>query len=273
MSTVISIYSTKEGEGKTTIATAITKILGQTNQSVLYVELDAVKPSLAITTGITHPTKNLLNYMLHIKDEGKLKADDFISSDETMKLFPKTVKFLSFPIDYDIKTFPALINEDNTVFEEKIQIRNFSKLIVDQLKQLADIVIFILPHEIGDLFTIPFMLESDLILNIVTTNQKSLSETRKAATLLADIEDLNMKEKWRVVINKFVTDIPMNQLENILVNQEIVGTVMNDHGKIVNDLKGVISSDRIDHDVTKLLQSLQLIEITKRKGLFGGRSR
>lgn len=272
MSKVISIYSTREGEGRTTIATAITKILGQTNQSVLYVELDAAKPALAVTTRITHPTKNMLNYMLHLKDEGKLKAADFITVDESIKAFSKSVKFLSFPIDYDTKSFPPLINEDNTVLEN-IPIRNFAKLIVDQLKRLADIVIFILPHELGDLFTIPFMLESDLILNIVTTNRKSLLESKKTAMFLADIEDLKMKEKWRVIINKFVTDIPMNQLENILVNQEIIGTVMNDHDKIINDLKGVISSEKINHDVTKLLQSLELIEAPKRKGIFGVRSR
>lgn len=272
MSKIISIYSTREGEGRTTLSTTITKILGETNQSVLYVELDAIRPSLAAATRISHPTKNMLNYMLHLKDERKLKATDFITVDESIKVFSKTVKFLSFPIDYDTKAFPVLVNEDNTVLDN-IPIQNFAKLIVDQLKRLADIVIFILPHDIGDLFTIPFMLESDLILNIVTTNRKALQESARTAMFLADIEDLKLEEKWRVVINKFVTDIPLNQLENLLVGQEIVGAVMNDHEKIMNDLKGVISSDRVNNDVTKLLQSLDLIEVPKRKGIFGVRSR
>lgn len=272
MSKIISIYSTREGEGRTTLSTAITKILGETNQSVLYVELDAIRPSLAAATRISHPTKNMLNYMLHLKDERKLKATDFLATDESIKVFSKSVKFLSFPIDYEIKSFPTLVNEDNSVLDN-IPIRNFAKLIVDQMKRLADIVIFILPHDIGDLFTIPFMLESDLILNIVTTNRKALQESTKTAMLLTDVEELKLEEKWRVVINKFVTDIPLSQLENLLGSQVILGTVMNDHEKIVNDLKGVISSDGINQDVTKLLQSLDLIEVPKRKGIFGVRSR
>lgn len=274
MTKIVSVYSVQQGEGRTTVATTIAKLLGQANKSVLYVELDSVCPTFATTTALSHETKNILNYMFQLKNDGKLNATEFLHVDHSEKVFSKTVQFLTFPPNYEQRLFPTLINEGENVVLEDIPLREFAKLFTNHFKQLDfDIVLFVLPHDVGDLFGLPIMLDSDLILNVVTTNRMSLTKNKQLYEVLNNIEEFNMNDKWKIIVNKYVEDIPKSQLTKLLLGQGIYGEVnmiRNDHEKIVNDLTGEVGSTKVNADVKSLLCDLQLIEeTTKRKRFFG----
>ncbi len=275
MSKIISVFGSQVGEGRTTIATSMAKILGQTDLSVLYVELDAVNPNFAFTTGLSNDTSNTLNFMLKIKEDGKVIPNEFIQNEHQGKQFPKNVHFLTFPMGYELKQFPYLLNENLNEVLNNIPIKEFIVSFVGHFKRLEyDVILFSLPHDVGDLFGLPIMIESDYILNVVTTNQRAIAQNKKNFELLKDVTDLNIKEKWRVVVNKYVDEIPRNQLETYFEGQKVVATISNDDQQIVNDLTGGVGTANIDYDVAYLLYELQFpINLPKRKGLFGGMKR
>lgn len=278
MTKVISVYSVQEGEGRTTIATTMAKILGQANKNVLYVELDAHNPTFSHVTNETNETKNTLKYLMRLADERKLSPSSFINKQLETKEFPKNVHFLTFPLDYEVSQLPCLVNEKDNAVLGNIPIQEFSESFVNHFKQLDyDVVLFVLPHDIVDLFAFPIMLQSDYIMNVVTTNKKGLYKNLHVQKTLKDINDFDIKNKWKIVFNKYVSSIPLGVLVNLFPtiknSNDSIFTVMNDNERISKDLTNEIGSTKIDEGVLELLQELDVgINSQRRKGFFGVRS-
>lgn len=55
----LAFWSNHINEGKRTISQSVATALAENGYKVLYVELDYMHPSLAISTGLTHPKKNI----------------------------------------------------------------------------------------------------------------------------------------------------------------------------------------------------------------------
>lgn len=278
MTKVISVYSVQEGEGRTTIATTMAKLLGQANKNVLYVELDAHNPTFAHVTNEKNETKNTLNYLTRLANERKLSPSSFINKKLETKEFPKNIHFLTFPLDYEVSQLPCLVNEKDNGVLGNIPIQEFSESFITHFKQLDyDVVLFVLPHDISDLFAFPVMLQSDYVINVVTTNKKGLHKNLRVQKMLSDINEFDVKNKWKIVFNKYVSGIPFSVLDNLFptvknINDSIC-TVMNDNERISKDLTNEIGSTKIDEGVLVLLQELDVgINPQRRKGFFGVRS-
>lgn len=269
---LVSIYTTGPSEGRTTISTAMAKLLGQ-NHTVLVVELDYQRPTLALATGISNEAQNTLQYMRQLKEEGKVDVGSFVRKSQDNKEFSTNVNFLTFPLNYQPEYFPTFISENDEVMGTSI--KDFSDTFVSYFKGLGyDVVLFIHPHQLDDLFSSPVLRKSDLILNVVTTNPTSLLKSRECYQLLGDIEDdgVRLSEKWKIIVNKYVDDIPLENLSDLLA-QRILGTITLDSQKIANDLTKNISSERINTDLASVLNSLGFHVNVKRKSLFGIGSR
>lgn len=276
MTKIVSIFSASPGEGKRTISQNISKLLGENNQRVLYVELDYYRPSFAKTTGLYHPTKNFLNYMLNVKETQSLKYQNFITNTKelaaenkkALRILPSTIDFLTLPMQFEQSSVPKLVENDQVLGNS---IDKFAQAFVEMFKDSKyDVVIFMLPHMIESIFTVPIIRYSDLIFNIVTTNPTSLIENQRVYEGLLEIEELNIKDKWNTLINKYNDVVPRNQIDNFLQDQNIVAVIPFDPEKIANDLTVDIGAELLQQELLKILRELSFdVAAPKERGFFG----
>ena len=271
---ILSVYAASMGEGKRTISQNLAKILSQNNQKVLYVELDYFRPSFAITTGLSHPTKNTLSFMVNMKEKYSLKYEYFVTNAKEMittnkragRHFNENIEFLTFPLEYDETLFPKLVENDKVLYYD---IQTFSKSFVDSFRDSKyDQVIFVLPNDIQSVFTIPIMQQSDLVLNIVSTNPTSLIESNKIYTILQEIEELNIQSKWRTIIKKSSDAIPSSQFETFLSGQDIISIISNDVEVVKNDLTDDMASENFEIELSNAMKKLSLPVVGKEKKSF-----
>ena len=57
---IIAFYATNENVGKSTLSITMANELARLGKKVLYVEADQVRPSFAVTTGLSHESRNML---------------------------------------------------------------------------------------------------------------------------------------------------------------------------------------------------------------------
>lgn len=190
-----------------------------------------------------------------------------------MKVLPSTVDLLTNPLDMDIEMIPELI-ENKMIAGHSIP--DFMKQFVENFRDNKhDVVIFILPHDLESLFTLPIIQQCDMVLHVVTTNPTSLIESRKITNLLKDNEEFGIKSKWKTIINKYSSSIPKEQIDNFLPEQEIVGMIGLEQERVDNDLTDHIGSEQIDFDLSQILKNLSfnVAAFKEKRAIFniGGR--
>lgn len=275
MAQLISFYSSAPGEGQRTISQNMAKILGDSGQKVLYVEMNYLRPSFARTLGFTHPRKNTLAFLRNVSKTQGLKIEPFIVDQKELKndaqlskykkVLGSNVDYMALPLDYNPEELPEL-TDNNTVLGHSVD--KFAEVFTESFKDSDyDFVLMTTPHRLDDLFCFPVLHASDMVLNITTSSPVSLTETSSIYEDVSSIERFD-KAKWKTIVNKYVSEISIKQFENMLVNQEISGFILFDEEQIKNDLKGQIATEALDYDIRYLLSDLNFDVDVPVKGGF-----
>ncbi|OUB88459.1 hypothetical protein BK784_28495 [Bacillus thuringiensis serovar medellin] len=246
----LAFWSNHINEGKRTISQSVATTLAENGYKVLYVELDYMHPSLAISTGLTHPKKNIFNLIesrenFSISDYIAKKSDVEVPNDELRKnvsKVPSNLSFLSFPITYEFDEFP--------VIEDQSFINTFLTAVQDCN---YDVVIYNLPNNLDDLFTYQVMLEADKVFHIISPNLLRMRDYKKTKKVLETIGfDLN---KWHTILNKSNLGVQVQAYENVL-NEKIYFEIGIDHKRNNAELNMEIGSEAINSDVTRLIEKI-----------------
>lgn len=204
---LISVYATSGNVGRRSIAVTMANQAARSGNQTLLVELDYIKPSVALTLGITHPTKNSLLYFERALNDNFFNVDEFIMKhteiqstqkdlSKVHQSYDKKLDYLIFPIDYDNSMFPRLTQQNAENLTERAQF--IVQQFISNIHALNyDVVIFILPNDKEDIFSVPVILESDHIVNVIGPSLTRFSETKKLVGLF---EKFN-QEKWIHILN------------------------------------------------------------------------
>ena len=202
--------------GKRTLSQSFAMQIAKMGYNVLYVELDYLNSTLALTTALTNPDKNF--YQLSLSQDS-FDLDNFIANKmdvritkEMLPLFneiPEEFHFLGLPGGFEADLFPSITNE------------GFLSTLVGALKEVDfDAVVINLPNEIDNLFSFPVMLESDVVFAVTTVNPIRVNEYRAMKKMLADTP-LNMN-KWQVIVNQVGNEISKDVCDQILREQSLL---------------------------------------------------
>lgn len=204
---LISVYATSGNVGRRSIAVTMANQAARSGNQTLLVELDYIKPSVALTLGITHPTKNSLLYFERALNDSFFNVDEFIMKhteiqstqkdlSKVHQSYDKKLDYLIFPIDYDNSMFPRLTQQNAENLTERAQF--IVQQFISNIHALNyDVVIFILPNDKEDIFSVPVILESDHIVNVIGPSLTRFNETKKLVGLF---EKFN-QEKWIHILN------------------------------------------------------------------------
>ncbi|TBL20070.1 MULTISPECIES: MinD/ParA family ATP-binding protein [Bacillus cereus group] len=246
----MAFWSNHVNEGKRTISQAVAQTLAKNDKRVLYVELDYLHPSFALSTGLTHPNKNMMrliesrenfSIMNYIANKNDVIVSEAIR--EAMNKIPENLYFLSFPADYLFNEFPKLENPD------------FINTFITAIKECNfDITIFNLPNNLDDLFAYPVMLEVDRVFHIISPNLLRMQEYKKTRQVLENVEfDMH---KWSTILNKSIMGISPHVYEEQALKEEIVFEISWDMKRPQAELELEIGSNGINEEVETLLSNM-----------------
>ncbi|EOQ19787.1 MinD/ParA family ATP-binding protein [Bacillus cereus] len=246
----MAFWSNHVNEGKRTISQAVAQTLAKNDKKVLYVELDYLHPSFALSTGLTHPKKNMMRLIesrenFSIADYIANKNDVIVSEAirDAMNKIPEKLYFLSFPADYLFNEFPKIENPD------------FINTFITAIKECNfDITIFNLPNNLDDLFAYPVMLEVDRVFHIISPNLLRMQEYKKTRQVLESVE-FDM-QKWSTILNKSIMGISPQVYEEQALKEEISFEISWDMKRPQAELELEIGSNGINEEVETLLSNM-----------------
>ncbi|KAA6449257.1 hypothetical protein DX932_30160 [Bacillus cereus] len=246
----LAFWSNYINQGKRTISQSVATTLAENGYKVLYVELDYMHPSFALSTGLTHPKKNIFKLIesrenFSVSDYIARKSDVEVTNDELRKIVskvPDNLSFLSFPIGYDFEEFP--------VIEDQSFINTFLTAVKDCN---YDVVIYNLPNNLDDLFTYQVMLEAEKVFHIISPNVLRMRDYKKTKKVLETI-GFDLK-KWHTILNKSNLGVQVQAYENVL-DEEIYCEIGIDHKRNNAELNMEIGSEEINKDVTRLVEAI-----------------
>lgn len=252
--------------GKRTLSQSYAMEIAKLGYSVLYVEFDYLNPTLALTTALSHPDKNL--YQLSLSqdsfDLGNYIANkmDVQITKDMASLFNEISNdfyFLGLPQSFDTDSFPSITNEQ------------FLSTLLSALKDMPfDAVIMNLPNDVENLFSFPVMVQSDVVFAVTTANPVRINEYRAMNKLLSDTH-LDM-EKWQVLVNKVGEEISKDVCDQLLHERALI-SVPYDLKRPYLELDLHFGSPTINQKMQELAALYGFIPEepveTKRKGLFG----
>jgi hypothetical protein len=262
---IFSFWSPSSNLGKRTISQAYAAQIAKLGYSVLYVEFDYLNPALALTTALSHPSKNF--YQLALSQDSfdlrqyiATKMDVKITKDmvDLFEEIPHELHFLGLPSGFVPDSFPSITNED------------FLNTLLSALKEIEyDAVVINLPTEIDNLFSFPVMLESDVVFSVVSSNPVRISEYRSYMKML--VETPLKMDKWKVIVNQVGRGITKEHCDQMLREKSII-TVPYDMERPAYELDLRIGSPIINQKMIELAGMFGFMAPetnTKKKGLFG----
>ncbi|MCM3227703.1 AAA family ATPase [Terribacillus saccharophilus] len=283
MADIIGFYSVAGSQGKRTISSTFAKLLVENNHKVLYVELDANRPSLTYSTQITHALRNTLAFFKNVAETGKYQLDKFVLSKDDLledtedrglaKLYkdlPDKLDYLVFPSDYKPTDFPTLISQDKEKEAQKI----IQKLIFTLQESKYEYIIVNLPTELESMFGYEMIANSKYVVNVITANATRLHEYKEIRTFL----DSNIKEldqKWHNVMNMTTQEIGDSEYQNLIKGSHDTVIVPFDPDRQANELSLKIGSEQIQFHLESLAVAVHAsimrsdYEGGKRKKFFG----
>lgn len=231
--------------GKRTLSQTYAMQIAKLGYSVLYVELDYLNPTLALTTALTNPDKNF--YQLSLSQDS-FDLDSFVANKmdvritkEMVQLFneiPNDFHFLGLPSGFEKELFPSITNE------------GFLSTLISALKEVNfDAIVINLPNEVENLFSFPVMLESDVVFAVTTANPVRINEYREMNKLLVDTPlDMN---KWEVIVNQVGSEISKDVCDQLLREHSII-TVPHDTQRPLYELDLRFGSPIINQKMAEL---------------------
>lgn len=262
---LISVYATSANVGKRTITTALANQAAKHGNQTLLIELDYIRPSIALTLGITHPLKNTLLYFERAFNESFFNVDEFIMKYSEIKAtqkdlakvhqsYEKNLDYLIFPIDYENSMFPRLSENAAESLTERAQfiIQQF----INNIHALSyDVVILSLPNDKEDIFSVPITLESDHVVNVIGPSLTRFSETKK---LIGLFEKFN-EEKWIHVLNMASSKLVDQSDYELALNPVTLHHIIHfDEQRLRNDLNAEIGSALMKEKINDILKDCGL---------------
>ena len=173
----VTIFSTKGGVGKTTLALNLAIAIRQlTGKRVALVDLDLMSGNLGLMAGVTWK-RSIKDMVDDVNNLDKEMVDDYCTE------HPTGVKILSAPVQPD---FSGFIQADHIQKILSLMSEVFNYVIVDGPTYLHDTVI-------------PALEESSDIIAVTTLDLPSIQNMKQCLDLLTR---LSMRSKVRVVLNR-----------------------------------------------------------------------
>ncbi|MCL5291692.1 MAG: AAA family ATPase [Actinobacteria bacterium] len=192
--TIITIFSTKGGVGKTVLATNIaTSIARETAGRVVLVDLDLQFGDVGMAMGLD-PDKTMLEFANHMAEADAVKIDDFLITHES------GLKVLLAPLEPESAD---LINGDCVSSMTKA------------LKRYADFIVVDTPASFNDT-VLAVLDESDEICIVLTMDILSLKNIKLCLRTLGELKYPH--EKQRILINRVESNVGLKiaEMEKVL---------------------------------------------------------
>jgi len=231
---IISIFSIRGGQGVTTIATNLADhIYNLTEDNVVLLDLNFYMSDLSVFLNSTCEYSPLDL----IKDLPRMDEELLFSS---LTRHKRGFYFLSVP-------------------EEKVDLQNFTPKDIDNmlkvLKNYMDYIIVDLPHDFSEM-TISVIDNSEILLVLV---QQSVPIIKSVEKLLFLFEEMGIKDKVRLVLNRYVEsdEISHKDISSVL-GQEVIYKVRNDYKTISsainsgNVLNALFPDTKVNKDIKNI---------------------
>ncbi|MED5094553.1 hypothetical protein [Bacillus safensis] len=279
MTEILSFYSVAQSQGKRTISLAYADLLAQNEHSVLYVELDYKRSSVAIATQISDDEKNANLFFQNTALRNSFDVTPFVltkdhlikNSDRAKRKIHSTlhnkIEYLIFPLGFGEDGFPTLIKEDEN---EKEAEEYISKLIYSLRSTKYDYVVLNLPIELYSIFGIEVLNNSDHILNVVTPSATRLYENQRMKDfLLNSLPDL--KNKWFTIVNMASREVSDREYYELVSDEPVM--IYFDPDRQQEELSFQLGSKEIQHRLEELASRMGIeIEMSsKKKSVFSRR--
>ena len=207
---VITLFSTKGGVGKTTVATNLAVELSRKNQRVIIVDLDLLFGDVNIFLGL-----DLKETIVELLQEQKVPTFDSIR--KYFVLHSSGVQVLCAPSspEYSENISASQIEPIMNILRA-----NYDYIIVDTSIEFSELNLYLLE-------------EANTILFLTGLDISLLNNSKKGLLLL---DSLNLKDKTKVIVNRaFKGDISIFDVEKIM-DKEVISVIPNDYTEAVRAL-------------------------------------
>lgn len=279
MAKIYGFYSVAESQGKKTISQSFADLLAENEYKVLYVELDSHRPSVAISTRITHETKNIVEYFRGVAtakdftfEPYVLKISNLLETEEDKNLnrhfkmyFDDNLDYLIFPLNHNDKDFPTLVENENAEKETKELIENFT---YNLKSSNYDFIVLNLPIELYSIFGFELIGNCDSIINVLTASATRLYENKKMKSFLFENEP-SLKKKWNTVLNMVSSAVEETQYNELMNEKPIL--IPFDEERQIEEFSSKIGSYEIREKLKILAERLEiklLDEVTEKRSAF-----
>lgn len=275
---LISVYTASSNLGKRTIATTLAHQSAKNGYQTLLIELDYVRPSIALSLGMTNSTKNAYKYFERAFQQGFFDIENFImrkaditsTQKELEKLHQHALDnldYLIFPIDFESGMIPKIQMGQKESLTEKVEF--ITHQFIQNIYALSyDVVILSLPNNLQDIFAVPILLDSTKVVHIIGASLPRIEEAKRTLSIF---EKYN-PDKWINVLNmaahqKFVDEGDYHLTVSPIKLHQIVPF---DENRLRLELNAEIGSPLIKDKVNTILElcDVEIQQQSKRKKLF-----
>lgn len=278
MPEIISFYSVAPSQGKRTLSLGFAELLADQQHKTLYVELDYINPSVAVSTQISNSTQNVVQYFQNVQLKQYFNIEPYVltkeiliqSSDQKKKRIFSSLSgkldYLVVPSNHNINSFPDLIgNKENDIEAEAY---DFIQKFIYALKNTKyQYIVLNLPNQLESLFSFEVMANSDKIANVITPSANRIVEFQSVnAFLNKNIENIN--EKMFTLLNMTNPDISHSDYQELIAFQ---GNINYDPDRQFEEFQLKLASENIKQQLEPIADQMGIpvTVTTKRRGLFG----
>lgn len=266
---IISVYSNALNSGKKTVSMALGQQAAKQNYRTLLIELDYCNNGIAHTYGITNTERNAESYFKQVFKNNDFNISNFIMKKSNFEKQNKDLSkahasinsdldFLIFSQDYRPQLFPKV---DDLTTED---INRFSKRFIEELKQTEyEVVILVLPDDYEDMFTIPMVLESDHVINMIAFSLSRIEDMKR----ISRIFDNETLVKMKYVLNYTTKKIAKEDYDHLMKPLKLSQTIPFDEQRLLNEVNAEIGSQAINQVALNLLKSCD-VEVSENKRSF-----
>jgi len=266
---IIAFYATNENVGKSTLSITMANELAHLGKKVLYVEADQVRPSFAVTTGLSHESKNMLEL---VRKENEYNLLQYICTKQDLlekKVNPRLMQklhdkmdFLAFPSGYNLAQFPKIQNKE-------LFVTTFMESLVDTE---YDYIILSVPTELSEVLSYPILYQADLVVHVLNGNPRGALAIKRELKL---IEDAKLTMPRMIHVLNMADENYVEDIEK-LSSQKIAVTIPYDRDRTSYEWGMQFGSPQINTKVHHIMEAAGLgipsQQSSMKKGLFGLRN-
>lgn len=275
----IAFSSAAHNQGKRTLSQAFANLLATNENKVLYVELDYIHPSFAVSTQISHPKRNLQEYILNCLKANRFNPKDYILTKSDIKnrserqlqshfnSLPETMDYLTLPLNSSLNSFPTIIEQG----EEEKGDQFVSEMMYELSKTHYDYIIINTPNDWTSIFGLPIFGKVDRIINVLTAAPYRVIENREFMSALGQLENLGHDDITHL-LNLRSPSVSDGEYSKILDSWENTHPITYDQERISSELALKFGSEQINLELESVALKLGLSVVhtpRKRKSFLG----